>query len=237
MSQVICGDCLKILPTLPRAKTIFADPPDNLGMEYAGFVDRWSSQAAYYDWLAPRIDSSLCRATVAWWSVYYKHLPWLLWYLDDRGDLDKRLFLWRFAFGQHQQRDCGNGYRPILRISEQNMRWNTDAIRIRSARQEQGDPRADPRGRVPDDVWDFPRVCGNFHERRKWHPNQHPEALIERIVRMSGGPVIDLFGGTFTVQRVCDRLGVECTSIEVSPTYCEHHAREVRGIPPIPTIK
>lgn len=33
--KIICGDMLKILPTLPRAQMIFADPPDNIGLKYA----------------------------------------------------------------------------------------------------------------------------------------------------------------------------------------------------------
>jgi site-specific DNA-methyltransferase (adenine-specific) len=239
VSNVICGDCLEVLPKLPRARTIFADPPDNLDLKYDGGVP--DNRDDYLEWLASVVCTALLHGPdVFWMSHYYRHtLPLMvrLGHLVSGVGWDIRLFLWRFTFGQHQQRDCGNGYRPILRFSRPGMTWNTDAIRIQSARQEQGDPRADPRGRVPDDVWDFPRVCGNFRERRKWHPNQHPEMLIERIVRMSGGPVIDMFGGTFTVQRVCDRLDVACTSIEISSVYCEQHARELGGIPPVPTTK
>jgi hypothetical protein len=70
------------------------------------------------------------------------------------------------------------------------VRWHTDAIRVPSARMKHGDKRADRRGRVPDDIWEFPRVCGNYAERRQWAVTQHPEALIERLVRMSCRPGI-----------------------------------------------
>lgn len=228
MNKVICGDCLKILPTLPRARTIFADPPDNLGLRYNGFTDR---NPDYVNWLVSVVYAALDHEPVVFWlSHYYKHTIPLLARLCPVYGWDIRQFIWRFTFGQHQQRDCGNGYRPILRFSRPETTWNTDDIRVPSARQERyGDKRADPRGRVPDDVWDFSRVCGTFHERRAWHPTQHPEALIERIVRMSGGPVIDLFGGTFTTARVCQRLGVDCTSIEISEEYFARGTEDLAG--------
>ncbi len=218
MNKIICGDCLTVLPTLPRARTIFADPPDNLGLRYDGFTDR---NPDYVAWLAEVVLAALRHEPAVFWlSHYHRHTIPLLLRFSTLAGWNVRQFIWRFTFGQHQTRDCGNGYRPILRFSRPDVVWDTDNIRIPSARQEKyGDKRADPRGRVPDDVWDFPRVCGTFHERRAWHPTQHPEALMERIVRMSGGPVIDLFGGTFTTARVCQRLGVDCTSIEISEDY------------------
>jgi len=105
-----------------------------------------------------------------------------------------------------------------------------DAIRVPSARQlKYNDKRANPKGRVPDDVWEFSRVCGTFKERRRWHPNQHPEALIERVVKFSTAPgdlVIDMFAGTGTVNRVCKRLGRPCIGIEISEFYCEQIIKE-----------
>jgi site-specific DNA-methyltransferase (adenine-specific) len=111
-----------------------------------------------------------------------------------------------------------------MRASKAGVEWNADAIRVPSARQEKyNDKRANPKGRVPDDVWEFPRVCGTFKERRPWCPNQHPEALIERIILLSTKPgdlVLDFFGGTGTVHRVCKRLDRNSITTEISPTYC-----------------
>lgn len=226
MNHIICGDCLTVLPTLSPAKTIFADPPDNLRLKYAGFADH---NPDYIAWLADVVLGALRHnPTVFWLSHYYRHTIPLLARIGALPGWNIRQFIWRFTFGQHQQQDCGNGYRPLLRFCRPGTAWNTDDIRVPSARQEKyGDKRADPRGRVPDDVWDFSRVCGTFHERRSWHPTQHPEALMERIIRMSGGPVIDLFGGTFTTARVCQRLGVDCTSIEISEEYCARGQKDL----------
>lgn len=230
--KIICGDCLEILPTLPRATMILADPPDNLGVKYEGFTD---NNPDYMGWLWARLWKAWDYKTdIMWISYFYKYQPEMFVYvnnyLNERGLPKWKQFIWRFTFGQHNKYDCGNGFRPILRLARDISDLYPDAIRVPSARQEKyNDKRADPRGRVPDDVWEFPRVCGNFPERRKWHPNQHPEALIERIVKFScvpGDLVIDMFGGTGTMRRVCRRLGVNCITIEISPYYCEKMKEE-----------
>lgn len=82
---------------------------------------------------------------------------------------------------------------------------------------------------VESDVLNCPRVCGTYKERRKWAATQHPEALIERMVKMSCRPwdlVLDLFAHSGTTLRVCRRLGIDCIGIELSRFYCEKIAEE-----------
>ena len=228
--KIYCGDCLEILPKLPRAKMIFADPPDNLGMKYEGFKD---CIPRYDEWFARVVRAGCREADVFWFSCSHRYISdvWPIAFDEIRN---VRLFIWRFTFGQHNRNDCGIGYRPLFRIWNLEL-WNDesrfypDAIRTESQRQRNKDKRANPAGRVPDDVWEFPRICGNFPERRKWFPNQHPEALMERIIKFStkeGDLVIDMFGGSGTTMRVCQRLNRPCIAIEISPYYCERISKE-----------
>lgn len=226
IDQIIQGDCLEIIPTLPKAKMIFADPPDNLGLKYNGFDDKWSSPYHYIKWLKQVIDRGVDYSEIFWFSHYYRYLPDVLKYITDGlwPVQQWKLFLWRFTFGQHNNNDCANGYRPIVRLMSPPVQLYPGAIRVESQRQRNNDKRANPKGRVPDDVWEFSRVCGTFAQRRQWHPNQHPEALIERMVKFSCKPgdlVIDMFAGTGTVNRVCRELGVGCIGIEISKFYCD----------------
>jgi len=224
INKIICGDCLQILPTLPKVKMVFADPPDNLGLQYDGYKDKLDSNE-YLDWLETVCAEWFKYGEIFWLSinpVWLKYaITWWNW----------RIFIWRFTFGQHNSHDCGQGFRPLLRIMGTETKIYPDAIREPSARQTlYHDKRANPLGRVPDDVWDFSRVCGTFKERREWHPTQHPEALIERIVKFStieGDLVIDMFAGTGTVNRVCKRLNRNCIGIEISRHYCEKIAEEL----------
>jgi hypothetical protein len=143
-----------------------------------------------------------------------------------------KTFIWRFTFGQHNASDCGSGFRFLVRISRMDLRVNARDIMVESERQRMGDSRANPDGRVPDDFWCFsvPRITGNAAERRPWHPTQHPELLMERIIKMStdeGDGILDLFGGTGTTLRVSERLKRNCDICEISKGYCEKIESEI----------
>jgi len=238
ISKTICGDCLSIFRGLPKAKMVFADPPDNLGMKYNGYKDKISPEE-YFIWMIRLIDIILCGKNspdIFWLSYYHKYQSIIFRHTISPciniNKIEWRQFIWRFTFGQHRHTDCGNGYRPIMRWMKKNAIIYPDAIRVPSARQKiYNDKRANPKGKVPDDVWDFSRVCGTFNEKRKWHPTQHPEALMERIIRFScipGDLVVDLFSGTGTTQRVCKRLNIDCIGIDISKLYCDKIRKELR---------
>jgi DNA modification methylase len=134
-----------------------------------------------------------------------------------------------FTFGQHNHHDLGNNHRPLWRLSWPKAKFYPNNIRMYHWRQENGDKRADPRGRVPGDVFDFTRVTGNSKQRRPWHPTQLNEALVERCILMStkpGDTVIDPFAGTGTTLRVCDKIDRQCTLIEFDSGYCKKIAEE-----------
>jgi site-specific DNA-methyltransferase (adenine-specific) len=234
-NQIICGDCREVMTQLPKAAMVFADPPDNLGLKYDGYKDK-KSAGEYIQDMTGWLSAAMEQAPIVWFSIYHRWLADVfgqLVFWKGKNLLDDwsfKLFIWRFTFGQHSDSDCGNGFRPIIRMTKKDARLYPDAIREPSKRQIiYNDKRANPAGRVPDDVWDFSRVCGTFIERRKWHPTQHPEALIERIVKFSTMPgdiVIDMFAGTGTVNRVCEKLNRNCYGIEISRYYCEQILKE-----------
>jgi site-specific DNA-methyltransferase (adenine-specific) len=139
-----------------------------------------------------------------------------------------------YTFGQHNHHDLGGGHRPLIRITQENVELYPDAIRVPSWRQEHGDKRADPRGRVPSDIFDFPRVTGNSKQRRKWHVTQLHEGLVERCLKLSCkqyDTVVDPFAGSGTTLRVCKRLGLACTTSDMDQGYCEKIAEE-NGLQP-----
>lgn len=218
-----------------RYRLVFADPPDNLGLAYAGYKDKIAPEA-YYNWLELLILKSMLVGDVVWFSYYWEHdlelthrIRNILRFRHPAWKYKK--ILWRYTFGQYVRSDCGSGFRYMVRLSRPGVVWNTDAIMVESERQRLGDSRADPDGRVPDDVWDIPRVTGNSAERRAWHPTQHPERLMERILKLCSTPgtepgdarnrVLDLFSGTGTTLRVGKALGVQVDACEIDSTYVE----------------
>jgi site-specific DNA-methyltransferase (adenine-specific) len=222
-----------------RYDMIFADPPDNIGLAYDAYDDAIPNEV-YYSNLELLMYYAMQRCKVFWLSYYWRHdleLKRRAWSTTRRNGWQAKTFLWRFTFGQHTDKDCGSGFRYLLRLSAPSWRPDTSGIRVQSERQAIGDKRANPRGRVPDDVWDFdadgvwhefPRVTGNSEQRREWHPTQHPEGLLERVFRLSGAKtVLDCYAGTGTSLRVAKKLGVSCDAIEIDMAYAQRIATEM----------
>ena len=233
---LINADCLAYLSGKSTGQrqwtTIFADPPDNIGLGYDTYKDALPEgqyAAMLYQWLAMFTAS----AKTVWfsynvrWSFEVGRIVCQL--LGRYESLEAKHCVQTFTFGQHNHHDLGNCHRPLLRLRWQDAPLFPDAIRVSSWRQEHGDKRADPRGRVPGDVFDFPRVTGNSKQRRRWHKTQLHEGLVERCIRLTTPPgetVLDPFGGTGTTLRACKRAGNQCTLIEVDTGYCEKIADE-----------
>lgn len=120
--------------------------------------------------------------------------------------------------------------------------FNRSAVAIPSARQTTyGDKRANSGGKLPDDTWYLrpqeaedthfrpdedtwfqSRLCGTFAERAGWHPCQLPEALLERIIKVSsneGDLVFDPFSGSGTTAAAASQLGRDWLACEMSEEY------------------
>lgn len=230
--RLIHGDCLEVRGIWENIACIFADPPDNLGLPYGGYNDK-KTDKQYLDWLYGHLDFFMLSAPIIWISYNAK-------WNSEMGDIVCDLLhnhpqfktkscVQVFTFGQHNHNDLGNNHRPLLRLAHENALLYPDQIRVESWRQKNGDKRADPRGRVPGDVFDFPRVTGNSKQRRRYCPTQLHEGLVERCIKLStkeGDHVIDPFSGTGTTLRVCKRIKRRCTLIECNYEYCKQIARE-----------
>lgn len=79
-----------------------------------------------------------------------------------------------------------------------------------------------PNGRVPGDVWVIPWTLGG--KERLGYPTQKPEALLERIIKVSSNPgdvVLDPFSGCGSCVSVAQRLdrkwiGIDITHIAIT---------------------
>lgn len=235
--KIVHGDCRDYLREMSPTKTIFLDPPDNIGLPYGEYVDHIKDEF-YLDWLDSVLQLSFTKSQIIWLSYYHKwdlEIAYLLrWILKLRHSAwSIRKIIWHFNFGNYQSENLTNSYRPIWLMTAPNIKLNFDSIRVISERMLLGDARsAGPK--IPDDLWDIPRVVGNSKERRAWHPTQHPEELMERILKVSGGPIVDLFGGTGTTLRVGRRLQIPTTVVEIDSGYVKKIWEENPEVPMIP---
>jgi site-specific DNA-methyltransferase (adenine-specific) len=242
--QLYHGDCLEVIPRMENwmPTCIFADPPDNIGLGYNEYPDRLSDED-YVKLLDRWLHLFVDTAFTTWFSFNVK------WTIDvsiisrrlqeEFPDLDIHHGVQTFTFGQHNKRDFGNNHRPLWRFRRHDACIYPEQIKVKSKRQEMGDKRAAPGGRVPGDVhnfplllvdvYDYPRVTGNSGQRRKWHPTQLHEGLVERCIKsctVEGNTVCDPFAGTGTTLRVCERIGRSCVTMDTDRDYCEKISEE-----------
>jgi DNA modification methylase len=73
--------------------------------------------------------------------------------------------------------------------------------------------------RNPHDVWTI-----NTRPHSEAHPAMWPEALVERLIRIStrpGDTVLDQFAGSGTTGLVAGRLGRNSIMLDTSEKYCQ----------------
>ena len=234
MHKLIEGDAFEALDDLPRVKCLIADPPDSIGLKYKNSTDKMTERN-YSRFMTDCLYAFTDKADVVWIS-YNAKWTFLMGELISRFLLvtkpitgrgkwfEAKPFVQTFSFGQNNKQDCGNGHRPLVRIRREGSPLYPKNILVPSWRLLNGDKRANKQGRVPLDVWDFPRVTGNSRQRRTWHPTQLHEGLVARMMLMStreGDTVYDVFSGTGTAIRVAERIKRNTISIENDPFYCE----------------
>jgi DNA modification methylase len=274
------ADCEGQLRAMPSVHCIFADPPDNIALDYDEYKDRKPDHEYLADMMR-WLDTATQKASTVWWSFNARwtiEMGVIAQAIKSKwgGQLEAKTMVQVFTFGQHNPHDFGNNHRPLWRFQHASGQRNMDAIRVPSWRQLNGDKRADPRGRVPGDVFetnetgaayaavgswlsaalddptvcdemkrdieawfntwpgdvfDYPRVVGTGKQRRKWHPTQLNEDLVERAIVSATQPgevVCDMFAGTGTTLRVAERVGRHAIGIEFSLDYCRRIAEEMK---------
>jgi DNA modification methylase len=232
-NKIICGDCIELLNKVkePFADLIFADPPFNIGFQYDKYNDkkekdkyiRWTR-----DWMTAcqkvlKPDGSFYIAIGDEYAANVKQIA------DELGLHLRNWIIWHYTFGQQTKRKFSRAHTHIFYFTKdkKHFTFNNYAIRVPSDRQLiYNDKRANPKGKMPDDVWnEYSRVCGTFKERVGWHPCQMPESLLSRIVAVSSHPgdlILDPFVGSGTTVVVAFKMGRKYTGIEISPGYVKN---------------
>ena len=198
-AELWLGDCLEILPTLPKADAVITDPPYGIGEDDKAararvpsaprlnlrrpyFVDRGS-----FNWDvrpdAETIDAVRSAGTQCIiWGGNYLPLPncqkWLIWDKQATGDFAPCEMAWSNLNGAlRMHRQMWNG---MLRSGEENQ--------------------------------------GGYS---KEHPTQKPVALMRWCIDQCDKPttILDPFMGSGTTGVACMNLGRKFIGIEIEPKY------------------
>jgi len=224
MIDLICGKFEEIdLNKYGKFNLAFLDPPDNTKIKYENYKDNLK-QEDYIKllnvWILKACSSVKGPVFV---SIAEKWMPYLEQIiLNNKIKLVQRIF-WYYSFCQANKKRYSSSIRPIYWLND-NLIY-PEKIKVLSDRIiKYGDKRGNPLGKLPNNMWDFSRICGTFKERRSFHPCQHPEALIERIIlghSKSGELVLDPFVGSGSTAIVCKRLNRGCIGIDCSQFYLD----------------
>jgi len=230
--QILCGDCVEILRKAaePFADLVFADPPFNIGYKYDKYDDEKASDkylAWTRDWIGACVHVLKPQGSfyIAIGDDYAAQIKLIM---EDELRLTMRNWIiWHYTFGQQTKNKFARSHTHILYFVKdaKSFTFNDGMVRVISDRQKKySDKRANPAGKMPDDVWnEYPRVCGTFRERTGF-PCQMPESLLARIVRVSsneGDWVLDPFCGSGTTAVVAHKLKRKFTTVDLSKEYVE----------------
>lgn len=235
--RIIHGDAIQVMESEIQDNSVdlvFADPPYNIGKNFAGCRDKWETDEQYlewcYEWLA------LCiRKLKANGSFYVmtstQFMPYFDLFLRDKINILSRIMWYYDSSGVQAKNYFGSMYEPILFCvkDKENYTFNSQDILVEAktgAKRKLIDYRKNPpqpynTKKVPGNVWEFARVRYRMEEYEN-HPTQKPIALLERIIKASsnvGDLVLDPFSGTFTTAYVAKQLGRNCIGIELQEEY------------------
>lgn len=202
-----------------QADIVIADPPYNMGIKYEGYRDNLEPHV-YLGWTEDWIRGVDAKTLwivqgdkfAAETCVIAKRLGWTL----------RNWCIWHYDFGVYMDEKFVPSHTHCLYFVRDGWFWNP--IYIKSKRQELGDKRASPQGRVRGDVWSIPRVCGNHPNRVQWHPCQLPLELVCRMILHTcppGGLVGDLFAGSGIVGVACKIHGFRYLGYDTCARYVE----------------
>ncbi len=234
---VYWGDATRVLEEcIPNGAVdlIFADPPYNIGKQFANFADKWSSEKDYLQWCYRWIDLCIQKLN-ARGSMYLmtstQNMPHIDLYVRERMHVLSRI-VWHYDSSGVQARNYfGSVYEPILYCVKDRKHYTFNAADImveaktgakrRLIDHRKPVPAMYNTEKIPGNLWYFARVRYRMDEYEE-HPSQKPESLLHRIILASSRPgntVLDPFSGTFTTSAVAKHLDRKTIGIELQEEY------------------
>ncbi len=229
---VHCGDAVETLKRYPdnSIDLVFADPPYNLDKPYNLYDDERENKR-YADWCNAWLSEyvrileptgSLFVLNLPRWTMYHaqflnQHLyfqNWIVWEAlsEPRGKLMPAHYGLLF-YTKHPTNFTFN-YDQLNQLDARHYCLRSSCIRKRKAMG------VDDKESLTDLWWNIHRIK---HRRdRDYHPCQLPDALLERIIRLSTNPgdiVLDALCGTGTTPVTAFKLGRRYVAIDIDKNY------------------
>lgn len=232
LDVVHCGDALTVLKRYPdhSIDLVFADPPYNLDKAYNVYDDERADEQ-YIAWCNAWLEEyarilkptgSLYVLNLPHWTMYHAAFlsrrlcfqNWIVWdaLSEPRGKLMPAHY--GLLFYTKHPTDFTFNYEQVSQLDARHYCLRAACTRKRKA---MGD---DDKELLTDLWWNIHRIK---HRRdRDYHPCQLPDALMERIIRLSTNPgdvVLDAFSGAGTTAAMAAKLGRRYVAMDIDPEY------------------
>lgn len=199
------------------ARLVFADPPYNIGVDYGrgAKADRLPGDT-YMAWVEKWLGlccDCLSEDGSLWVLIGDEYAAEYAVTLKRLGLTIRSWIKWYETFGVNCARCFNRTSRHLFYCVRDPRRFvfHADAVNRKSDRQTKyGDKRANPNGKIWDDVWGIhppiPRLTGTCKERLPDVPTQLPLALLKPIIQCASDPgdlVVDPFVGSGTTGEAC----------------------------------
>lgn len=215
MNEIICGDCLKLLPGIPDSSIdlILTDPPYNISREnnfssmqrynsYTGIdFGEWDYDFDQVGWIPLAVRKLKSPASIVIWNSW-QNLAMISDVLEDNAVSVKRVLTWKKSNPMPTNRD------RMFVSSFEFAVWGTKGT-----------------------GWTFNRRFDNYetgffeypNNNCPEHPTSKPVGLFKEIVTIltnSGDTVLDPFVGSGTTGIACAELGRNFIGVDFVEDYC-----------------
>jgi len=240
IDQIICDDCLSILPQIQDSSvdSVIMDSPYNIGYSYNTYSDNLSWDD-YYNWQLSIIAEGF-RILKTGGSLLWLHYPenaakMLAIVQEELGDF----FLHEWITWIYHQHTGGKPLRKASRVwlwfSKGEPFVNEKCLfgEYRNPNDKRIKVRID-QGLSPVDYdWWFYEQVKNVSSEKVDHPCQLPLAMVLRLVEMvtpPGGVTVDPFAGSGTVCVAAKKLSCHWIGIEKDEKYAADSTQRVADV-------
>jgi len=188
-ATLYCGDCMNILPALPKVDAVITDPPYGMNFQSNHRLEKHLK-------IANDDTADLACAVIDWAIQNTTHSVYAFGRWDNMKDYPK----------------------PKSLVTWVKNNWSMGDLHHEHARQTEvaffyaGANHTFPEGR-PTDVINYVRTANEFH------PTEKPVGLMAQFIKWTAGTILDPFMGSGTTGVAAIQLGRSFIGIEREPKY------------------
>ena len=207
------GDCLEIMPDVPQAQLVLADPPYNFTTASAGsgklnpWADLCNSAYWFAAWMQLAMDKTSKHQGALWSFCNWRTVVTITKAVFDIGQQIESLLVWdKYWIGPGGPRGLRPSYENVALICHKNFQIKDRGVY---------------------DIQKFPASS----RKPTGHPAEKPLNLISWLIKKSCGDdalILDPFAGSGTTLVAAKELGRKAIGIELDEKYCEMAARRLQ---------